>query len=86
MGSHLRMTDYFVSPIEALAAARRQAGHRQSSPSAGIGSFAVSSMHQQCPDRSQVKAVPQRGQVRGRCAAAAGEAFSGRFVMKRSGK
>jgi hypothetical protein len=51
------------------ASARRQAWHRQSSPSAGIGSFAVSSMHQQCPDRSQVKGVPQRAQFSVRCAA-----------------
>lgn len=45
------------------AAACRHARHRQSSPSAGIGSFAVSSMHQQWPERSQVNGVPQRAQV-----------------------
>ena len=57
------------------AAARRQAGHRQSVPAAGIGSFAVSSMHQQWPDRSQVNAVPQRGQFKARCDAGFADDF-----------
>jgi hypothetical protein len=33
-------------------------------------------MHQQCPERSQVNAVPQRGQFNARCAAE----FAGAFV------
>jgi hypothetical protein len=49
----------------ALAAIfRRQSRHRQSPPpSAGIGSRAVSSAHQQVPDRLQLNSVPQPEQA-----------------------
>ncbi|MBR0719000.1 hypothetical protein JQ632_34310 [Bradyrhizobium liaoningense] len=45
------------------AALRRHSRHRQSSPSAGIGSFAVSSAHQQSPDSEQPNSAPQREHV-----------------------
>ena len=58
---------------------RKQSRHRQSSPSTGIGSRAVSSAHQHGPDRSQVNSVPQPEQARRREAG-----FSNRFVMNRT--
>lgn len=51
---------------QAAAAFRRQSRHRQSLPWVGIGSRAVSSAHQQFPDRSQPNSVPQPEQVRRR--------------------
>jgi hypothetical protein len=42
---------------------RRQAGHRQSAPSSGIGSRIVSSLHQHAPSGLQPKAVPQAEQL-----------------------
>jgi len=48
--------------------ARRQDGQRQSSPAFGIGRRTVSFAHQQCPDRLQVKAVPQRAHLSVRAA------------------
>jgi hypothetical protein len=61
---------------------RRQSRHRQSPPSIGIGigSFAVSSAHQQLPERSQQNSVPQAEQARRR-----GAGFSERFVMNLTG-
>jgi uncharacterized protein (DUF1800 family) len=52
--------------------------HRQSPPSAGIGSRAVSSAHQQGPDRLQENSVPQPEQARRRDA---GAGVSNRFVI-----
>jgi hypothetical protein len=46
----------------------------------GIGSFAVSSAHQQLPDSSQENSVPQAEQARRR-----GAGFSDRFVMNLNG-
>ncbi len=46
--------------LRLATSARRQSGHRQSSPSTGIGRRAVSAWHQQASDRPQPKAVPQR--------------------------
>ena len=48
------------------AAFRKQSRHRQSSPSSGIGSRAVSSAHQHGPARLQVNSVPHREQARRR--------------------
>jgi hypothetical protein len=59
---------------------RKQSRHRQSPPSAGIGSFAVSSAHQQAPERSQENSVPQAEQARRR-----GAEVSDRFVMNLNG-
>jgi hypothetical protein len=64
----------------ALAILRRQSRHRQSPPSIGIGSFAVSSAHQQLPETSQENSVPQAEQARRR-----GAGFSDRFVMNPAG-
>jgi hypothetical protein len=62
---------------EACAAAfRKQSRHRQSSPSSGIGSRAVSSAHQHGPARLQVNSVPHREQARRREAG-----ISNRFVI-----
>jgi hypothetical protein len=58
---------------------RRQSRHRQSPPSAGIGSFAVSSAHQQVPERLQLNSVPQPEQASRR-----GGGFANRFVIKRA--
>jgi hypothetical protein len=63
-----------------LAIFRKQSRHRQSPPSVGIGSFAVSSMHQQLPERSHANSVPQAEQARRRAAV-----FSDRFVMNLNG-
>jgi hypothetical protein len=62
----------------ASASFRKQSRHRQSLPSAGIGSRAVSSAHQQGPARLQVNSVPQPEQARRRDGG-----FSERFVMNR---
>ncbi|GLR87051.1 hypothetical protein GCM10007857_37620 [Bradyrhizobium iriomotense] len=53
---------YFVA-LASVAALRRQSRHRQSSPSTGIGSRAVSSAHQQVPDNPHENAVPQPEQT-----------------------
>jgi hypothetical protein len=45
------------------AALRRHSRHRQSSLSVGIGSRAVSSLHQQGPVSVQVNSVPHREQA-----------------------
>jgi hypothetical protein len=58
------------------AAFRKQSRHRQSPPSSGIGSRAVSSAHQQGPARLQVNSVPQAEQARRR-----ETGLSNRFVM-----
>jgi hypothetical protein len=58
---------------------RKQSRHRQSLPSAGIGSRAISSAHQQGPDRLQVNSVPQPEQARRRDGG-----LSERFVMNRT--
>jgi hypothetical protein len=58
---------------------RRQSRHRQSPPSAGIGSFAVSSAHQQVPDRLQLNSVPQPEQASRR-----GGGCANGFVIKRA--
>jgi len=63
----------------AAAAFRRQSRHRQSSPSSGIGSRAVSCAHQHGPARLQVNSVPQREQARRREAG-----ISNRFVINRA--
>jgi hypothetical protein len=42
---------------------RKQSRHRQSLPSSGIGSRAVSSAHQHGPARLQVNSVPQPEQA-----------------------
>jgi hypothetical protein len=55
---------------------RKQSRHRQSPPSAGIASRAVSSAHQHGPDRLQVNSVPQPEQARRRDGG-----LSKRFVM-----
>jgi hypothetical protein len=52
--------------IEASAALRKHSRHRQSSPSTGIGSRAVSVAHQQTPPGLQANSVPQREQARRR--------------------
>jgi hypothetical protein len=59
---------------------RKQSRHRQSPPSVGIGSRAVSSAHQQGPDRLQVNSVPQPEQARRR----EGGGVSNRFIMQRT--
>jgi hypothetical protein len=62
-----------------FAALRKQFRHRQSSPSTGIGSRAVSSAHQHGPAGLQVNSVPHPEQARRReCG------FSNRFVMNRN--
>jgi hypothetical protein len=48
---------------ERAAAFRRQSRHRQSPPWAGIGSRAISSAHQQFPDRSHPNSVPHPEQI-----------------------
>jgi hypothetical protein len=53
---------YFVEATSA-AALRKQSRHRQSPPSAGIGSRTVSSAHQHGPARLQVNSVPQPEQA-----------------------
>jgi len=63
------------------AAFRRQSRHRQSLPSAGIGSRAVSSAHQHGPDRLQVNSVPQPAQASRR---ARGTGISNRLFMGRA--
>jgi hypothetical protein len=62
----------------AAASFLKQSRHRQSPPSAGIGSRAVSSAHQHGPDRLQENSVPQPAQARRR---EAGFEFSNRFIM-----
>jgi len=57
---------------------RKQFRHRQSLPSTGIGSRAVSSAHQHGPARLQVNSVPQPEQARRRDGG-----LSKRFVMNR---
>ena len=64
---------------KAAAAFRKHSRHRQSPPSVGIGSRAVSSAHQQGPERAQVNSVPQPEQARRREAG-----VSNRFVMNRT--
>jgi hypothetical protein len=61
-----------------LAILLRQSRHRQSPPSTGIGSRAVSASHQHCPDRLHENSVPQPEQARRRVT---GSEFSNRFVM-----
>jgi hypothetical protein len=61
------------------AAIFRRSRHRQSSPSTGIGSRAVSSAHQHGPAGRQVNSVPQAEHARRR-----DTEFSNRFVMKRT--
>jgi hypothetical protein len=61
-----------------LAIFRKQSRHRQSPPSSGIGSRAVSSAHQQGPDGLQENSVPQAEQERRRVT---GSRISNRFVM-----
>jgi hypothetical protein len=46
--------------VYASAALRRQSRHRQSSPTQGFVSRAVSSAHQHWSDRPQANSVPQR--------------------------
>jgi uncharacterized protein (DUF1800 family) len=58
---------------------RRQFRHRQSPPSTGIGSRAVSSAHQQGPARLQVNSVPHPEQARRREGG-----ISNRFVINRT--
>jgi hypothetical protein len=74
------MTVVVLQGTELLATSpaifRRQSRHRQSPPSAGIGSRAVSSAHQHGPDRLQVNSVPQPEQARRRDGG-----VSERFVM-----
>jgi hypothetical protein len=52
----------------AVAAVRKQEGHRQSSPDPRdrIGSRTGAAAHQQSPSRLQWKAAPQRAQTRSR--------------------
>jgi hypothetical protein len=69
--------DYCVFPAIFLKHSR----HRQSPPSAGIGSRTVSSAHQQGPDRLQVNSVPQPAQARRR---EVGAGVSNRFVTNRA--
>jgi hypothetical protein len=64
----------------AAAALRKQSGHKQSSPSAGIGSLKASSLHQHAPAGSQSNALPQREQTSRR-----NVMLSVRFVMKVKG-
>jgi hypothetical protein len=64
-------------PAVGSAIFRKQSRHRQSPPSVGIGSRAVSSAHQHGPDRLQVNSVPQPEQARRR----EGGGLSNRFVM-----
>jgi hypothetical protein len=45
---------------------RKQPGHRQSPPSAGIGRRNASSEHQHGPDRLQLNSVPHLAQARRR--------------------
>jgi hypothetical protein len=57
----------FVSQARSLrdhcvAACRRHSRHRQSSPSTGIGSRKLSSLHQHAPSGAQVNSVPHREQ------------------------
>jgi hypothetical protein len=52
--------------IESSAVLRKHSRHRQSSPSTGIGSRAVSVAHQQSPPGLQANSVPQREQARRR--------------------
>jgi hypothetical protein len=66
------------------AAFRRQSRHRQSLPSAGIASRAVSSAHQHGPARLQVNSVPQPEQTRRREGLSKRGGLSNRFVMNRS--
>jgi hypothetical protein len=69
---------YLYLPSGICAAAlRRQSRHRQSPPSTGIGSRAVSSAHQHAPSGLQVNTVPQAEQARRR-----EDGLSVRFVMK----
>jgi len=69
--------DYWVFTAIFLKHSR----HRQSPPSAGIGSRTVSSAHQHGPDRLQVNSVPQPAQARRR---EAGAGLSNACVMKRT--
>jgi hypothetical protein len=64
-----------------LAAFLKQSRHRQSPPSTGIGSRAVSSAHQHGPDRLHENSVPQPAQARRR---EVGAGVSNRFVMNRT--
>jgi hypothetical protein len=66
-------------PAAICTISRRQSRHRQSPPSTGIGSRAVSSAHQHGPAGRQVNSVPQAEQARRR-----DTGFSNRFVMKRT--
>jgi hypothetical protein len=63
---------------EDAAAFLKHSRHRQSPPSAGIGSRTVSSAHQHGPDRLQVNSTPQPEQARRR---EAGVESSSRFVI-----
>jgi hypothetical protein len=49
---------------------RRQSAHKQSPPSSGTGSFALSSAHQQSLDKVQANSAPQLEQIRRRAAGA----------------
>ena len=69
------------SPYDtAVAAFRKHSRHKQSSPFTGIGSLAVSSAHQQLPERSQPNSAPHREQARRR-GAGCGIVISFGFVM-----
>jgi hypothetical protein len=69
-----------VLPEICAAVLRKHSRHRQSSlSSAGIGSRAVSSAHQQEPARLQVNSVPHREQASRREAG-----ISDRFVINRT--
>jgi hypothetical protein len=71
--------DPLADPRYWLAAAAiflRQSRHRQSWPSTGFGSRALSSAHQHDPSRLQANSVPHMGQARRRA-----DGISNRFVM-----
>jgi hypothetical protein len=72
-------TSCSYSAERAFAIFRKHSRHRQSSPSTGIGSRAVSSAHQHVPDKSHANSVPQPEQARRR-----ESGFSNRFVINRS--
>jgi hypothetical protein len=75
-GAWTRVSDHAASPAALAAIFRKHSRHRQSSPSIGIGSRAVSSAHQHGPAGLQVNSAPQAEQSRRRDAG-----FSNRFVI-----
>jgi hypothetical protein len=70
--------DYGGDAYDASAIFLKHSRHRQSPPSAGIGSRIVSSAHQHGPDRLQVNSTPQPAQARRR---EAGVGSCSRLVM-----